>query len=208
MQNTVRSACRGEQRKHKQLGGRKVTWRGGGGALLVWLLRWRCCGSQAAAPNNNVTASGSGKKRLLFFPSPPFSSSSSAAFPFPFCSDLDGVSFQDLISSRVSIVFLNRHSPLSFTSHCPSRSVLFCFFFCLLYLSSKPHSPTPVCVFPGSFLSLSISFLSLARSLLPPLGSFPFLFSFFLFYFSLPLLLFSSPLPSFFFSHVGVGGYL
>jgi len=83
---------RKKPRKCKQLGGRKVTSRGGDGALLVWLLRWRCCGggrwrfcgSRAAAPNSNVTASGGGKKRLLFFPSPPFSSSSSAAFPFPF----------------------------------------------------------------------------------------------------------------------------
>jgi len=71
-----------KQRKCKQLGGRKVTWRGGGCALLVWLLRWRCCGggrcrccgSRAAAPNSNVTASGGGKKGLcssLLFRSPP-----------------------------------------------------------------------------------------------------------------------------------------
>jgi len=73
------------------------------------------------------------EKRRLFFPSLPFSSSSSAAFPFPFCSDLDGVSFQDLTSSRVSIVFLNSHGPLSFTSHCPSRSV--CFFFFLFWFA-------------------------------------------------------------------------
>jgi hypothetical protein len=86
----------------------------------------------------------------MFFPSPPFSSSSSAAFPFPFYLDLDGVSFQDLTSSRVSIVFLNPHGPLSFTSDCPSRSVLF--FFGLLSLSSKPYIPSPVCVFPASFL--------------------------------------------------------
>jgi hypothetical protein len=96
----------------------------------------------------------------MFFPSPPFSSSSSATFPFPFCSDLDGVSFQDLTSSRVSIVFLNSHGPLSFTSHCPSRSILFSFFFGLLSLSSKPHSPSPVCVFPGSFLFGLFSSLS------------------------------------------------
>jgi len=74
--------AREKQRKCKQLGGRKVTWRGGGGALLVWLLhwrccgggRWRCCGSRAAAPNSNVTASDGGKKGFrssLLFHSPP-----------------------------------------------------------------------------------------------------------------------------------------
>jgi len=142
----------------------------------------------------------------LFFPSLPFSSSSSAAFPFPFCSDLDGVSFQDLTSFRVSIVFLNSHGPLSFTSHCPSRFVLF--FFCLLSLSSKPHSPSPVCVFPGSFLFGSFSSLSvwvywwflsvpvLLSSIHFPfsfsLGSFLSLFSFC--YFSASPLLLLSPL--------------
>jgi len=96
-----------------------------------------CCGSGCFAGGAAVEAGGgvvahrwrlqtvmlllqAVKKRLMFFPSPPFSSSFSAAFPFPFCSDLDGVSFQDLTSSRVSIVFLNPHGPLSFTSHCPS----------------------------------------------------------------------------------------
>jgi len=66
--------------------------------------------------------------------------------------------------------FLNPHGPLSFTSHCPSRSAFppFRFFFLFLY----PHSPSLVYGFPGfSFLFWSV-FLSSIRSFL----SFCFLF--------------------------------
>jgi len=113
----------------------------------------------------------------MFFPSLPFSSSSSAAFPFPFCSDLDGVSFQDLTSSRVSIVFLNSHGPLSFTSHCPSRSVLFSFF--LVYFPFPLNLTVPLPFVSSPVLSFLVRF--------PPSqfgftgGSFRFRFSFPLF---------------------------
>jgi len=66
--------------------------------------------------------------------------------------------------------FLNPHGPLSFTSHCPSRSAFppFRFFFLFLY----PHSPSLVYGFPGfSFLFWSV-FLSSVRYFL----SFCFLF--------------------------------
>ena len=113
----------------------------------------------------------------MFFPSLPFSSSFSAAFPFPFCSDLDGVSFQDLTSSRVSIVFLNSHGPLSFTSHCPSRSVLFCFFlvcfpFPLNLTVPLPFVSSPVLSFLVCFPPSQFGFTG---------GSFRFRFSFPLF---------------------------
>jgi len=113
----------------------------------------------------------------MFFPSLPFSSSSSAAFPFPFCSDLDGVSFQDLTSSRVSIVFLNSHGPLSFTSHCPSRSVLFSFVlvyfpFPLNLIVPLPFVSSPVLSFLVRFPPSQFGFTG---------GSFRFRFSFPLF---------------------------
>ena len=131
----------------------------------------------------------------MFFPSLPFSSSSSAAFPFPFCSDLDGVSFQDLTSSRVSIVFLNRHSPLSFTSHCPSRSVLFCFFF-LVCFTFPLNLTVPLPFVSSPVLSfLSLFHFSLWLVLSSPL-SVPSLF-FSLFSFSISLCLFCCSPPPF-----------
>jgi len=100
---------------------------------------------------------------------------------FSICSGLGDVSFQDPTSPVP--LFLNPHGPLSFTSHYPSRLVLF-FPFGSFSLSSNPHSPSLVYGFPG-FLSFLVRF--------PLFGSFPSLFSFFI---SLHLPLFLLSLPS------------
>jgi len=88
-------------------------------------------------------------------------------------------------------------------------SPLVCFVSLLFFLSlsSKPHSPSPVCVFPGSFLFGPFSSLSVWVYwwflLVPVLLSsihFPFSFSFFRFVpFSLFLCYFSASLFPFFF---------
>jgi len=106
---------------------------------------------------------------------------------FSICSGLGDVSFQDPTSPV--LLFLNPHGPLSFTSHYPSRSVLF-FPFGSFSLSSNPHSPSLVYSFPG-FLSFFGPFSSLW--FVP--------FSLFLFYFSASPLF--SPLPPL--SGAGVG---
>jgi len=85
---------------------------------------------------------------------------------------------------------LTVHSPLPLTVPLG----LFCLFFGLLSLSSKPHSPSPVYVFPGSFLFGPFSSLSvwvywwfLSVPVLLSSIHFPFSFSLFLCYFSASL---------------------
>ena len=127
----------------------------------------------------------------MFFPSPPFSSSSSATFPFPFCSDLDGVSFQDPTSSApLFFLTLTVHSPLPLTV---PLGRFFLFPFGSFSLSSNPHSPSLVYGFPG-FLSF---FGPLSSLRFVPFSLFPF------FYFFTSSPLFFSP------SRVlALGGYL
>jgi len=88
---------------------------------------------------------------------------------FSLCSSLGDVSFQD--PTTLVPLFLNPHDPLSFTSQCPSRLVLF--------FSLSIHFPSPLTLtVPLLFMAFLVFFPFLVH--FPLFGSFPSLFSFFI----------------------------